>query len=204
MDPAAAIGVFLALLALAVTVTPGIQNWWAAVILWLGTFAWALWMSVSHRDAIARMVSDNPRRSTLIVASIVAISVAWLWYGLVVPYARNLVTSPPKTVVDALAIKQSELNQMRGEGRKLKDIVARAGDDRRNAEMKCKAWVKEVYEFLRRELPEYSEDFLVDPPASLADIVVVPSLLSSWVGKMERRLVRLEIINQRLTERQRG
>ena len=92
------------------------------------------------------------------------------------------------------------LNQIRAEGRKLNRRLATFDDTRDATEAECLQWVRSTHAYLLQELPEYAEDFMLDPPASI-DAMLYSGVLSPWTKKMEWRLERLSEINERLIQR---
>jgi hypothetical protein len=87
------IGVLLALVALALTVTPGVQNPWWATGAWIVTGFYAIWLFTRHRPEILEAISKNPKLTTGCAAVLAALIVGAVWRNVIVPYATPKPTS---------------------------------------------------------------------------------------------------------------
>lgn len=83
------LGVLLALIAVAVTVTPGINNGLVAATAWLMTVLYGFWLVERHREEVFAFIRDNPRWTTVSVAALAALVVGGLWANYVLPRVRE-------------------------------------------------------------------------------------------------------------------
>jgi hypothetical protein len=83
------LAVLLFLAASAITVTPRLQNMWAAAIAWGCTVAWAIFIANRHREDIVRFTADHPVYSTLSAMLVMAIFGGVVWHVAIVPLAQQ-------------------------------------------------------------------------------------------------------------------
>lgn len=79
MDMAAAIGILLGLIALGLTVTPQIQNWWVASLAWLATGLYTVWFLWTRYAEVEAFAAQN--RTLVIVGSVASIAIVALVAG---------------------------------------------------------------------------------------------------------------------------
>jgi hypothetical protein len=96
MDFGTAFGLFLALVALAVTVTPGIQNAWIATMAWLAAFGWAAWLVRSHRQDLIAVIVAFPWLSAASIWAVMGLVFLAIWAGVVMPWAARSLAAESK------------------------------------------------------------------------------------------------------------
>lgn len=105
------IGVLLGLVAVAVTVTPGISNIWVAAIFWLITILYAGFLFWSQKVEILGFIASHPTVTTVAFVGMITIVASGVWINFVLPAAvRQSSADRSSTVV---SIPDSELEKRR-------------------------------------------------------------------------------------------
>jgi len=87
------LAILLFLAASAITMTPRLQNAWAASIAWLLTLVFALFLAHEHWNDLMRLTAYYPIRSLIVAMTSAAAIVGMVWHVVVVPFAERAAPS---------------------------------------------------------------------------------------------------------------